>query len=156
MDFRIDLQDAAKALASRVDWTENVPMKHGRHMKVMGKGASPLLGNVDRVRSFLLELVKALGMRPLGEPIIHDVTLDVSKLGIEPFEDEGGVTGTLVLSTSHIAIHTWPIRHFFVLDVFSCRDFDPGLVDLALSLAFGAYRCKSVDVDVDYPYENWG
>ena len=41
------------------------------------------------------------------------------------FGDEGGVTGICVLSTSHCSIHTWPLRPFFVMDVYSCRDFDP-------------------------------
>lgn len=125
-------------------------MRHGRHLKVMGKGTPALLGDVARVRSFLVRLVDRLGMRPLGEPIIHDVDIDLSKLGVEPFEDEGGVTGTLVLSTSHIALHTWPVRPFFVLDVYSCRDFEPTWVADELRTAFEVDSAKFVDVDVDY------
>lgn len=94
-------------------------MGHGRHVKVAGYEAAELLGSIDVVRAFLKALVDALGMRALGEPVMHDVDIDLSKLGGPVFEDEGGVTGTIVLSTSHCAIHTWPAREkpFFVLDV---------------------------------------
>lgn len=129
-------------------------MRHGRHIKVLGRGMSPLLADIDRVRSFVADLVVELGMRPLGEPILHDVVLDLAKLDVLPFSDEGGVTGTVVLSTSHIAIHTWPLRHFFVLDVFSRRDFDPETVERCLSSAFGTFALKVVNVDVDYPADD--
>lgn len=128
-------------------------MKHGRHVKVMGKGESALLGDVERVRAFLVSLVAELGMRPLGEPILHDVAIDLEKLNVEPFEDEGGVTGTVVLSTSHVALHTWPVRHFFILDVFSCRDFDPESVERELFKSFSTRGVKLTNVDVDYPDE---
>lgn len=101
-------------------------MGHGRHIKIVGYGSAKLLGSVDVVRDFLMTLVRKLGMRPLGFPMIHDVDIDLSKMNVEPFEDEGGVTGIIVLSTSHCSIHTWPAREkpMFVLDVYSCRDFN--------------------------------
>lgn len=101
-------------------------MGHGKHIKIVGYGAATMLGSVDVVRELLVSLVSKLGMRPLGEPIVHDVAIDLDKLHVEPFEDEGGVTGIIVLSTSHCSIHTWPAREnpMFVLDVYSCRDFN--------------------------------
>lgn len=122
-------------------------MRHGRHVKVVGYGAVTLVGAVDVVRDFLKELVGALGMRALGEPVMHDVELDLSKLNVEPFEDEGGVTGVAVLSTSHCAIHTWPARDgFFVLDVYSCRDFVPDAVASVLVERLGARKLRMTDV----------
>lgn len=123
-------------------------MEHGRHVKVVGYGSSQLLGSVVVVKDFLTNLVHALGMRPLGEPIMHDVELDLSKLGVEPFEDEGGVTGTVVLSTSHCAIHTWPAREkpFFVLDVYSCRDFDMNTVTRMLEERVGLTSARVTDI----------
>lgn len=123
-------------------------MGHGRHVKVVGYGSSQLLGSVDVVKNFLIDLVRALGMRPLGEPVMHDVELDLSKLGVEPFEDEGGVTGTVVLSTSHCAIHTWPAREkpFFVLDVYSCRDFEASTVRDMLEERVGLTSARFTDI----------
>lgn len=33
----------------------------------------------------------------------------------------GGVTGVVIVSESHIAIHTWPERRFVNLDIFFCN-----------------------------------
>jgi S-adenosylmethionine decarboxylase len=99
-------------------------MGEGKHVKIVGKGDPLRLGNVEVVETFLREVVNLLKMRPLSGPHMCDVVTDIKKLGAEPFEDEGGVTGVLVLSTSHVSIHTWPLRNWFVLDVYSCRDFE--------------------------------
>lgn len=121
-------------------------MTHGRHIKVVGFAQPERLASVDAVREFLLELVKSVGMRALGAPVMHDVELDLSKMNVEPFEDEGGVTGVCVLSTSHCAIHTWPAREFFVLDLYSCRDFQPTeVIDLAKD-RLGASRYRMTDL----------
>jgi S-adenosylmethionine decarboxylase len=103
-------------------------MGEGRHIKMVGIGDPLRLGNVGVVETLLKEIVDKLKMRPLSGPHMCDVEHDIKKLGVEPFEDEGGVTGVLVLSTSHVSIHTWPLRKWFVLDVYSCRDFDTKLL----------------------------
>jgi len=36
-----------------------------------------------------------------------------------------GITGVLSLRESHLAIHTWPERHFAAVDLFSCGSLDP-------------------------------
>lgn len=99
-------------------------MIEGRHVKLLGHGGDPRkLGNVDHVKATIRAIVEACGMRVLG---LHeyDVEIELEKLRAVPFEDEGGVTVVGVLSTSHASIHTWPARGFFVLDVYSCRDFE--------------------------------
>jgi len=47
---------------------------------------------------------------------------------VETDEDDGGVTGTVILTTSHGSIHTWPLQGQFAFDLFSCRDFDVDVV----------------------------
>ncbi len=125
-------------------------MGHGRHIKIVGYGATSLLGSVDVVRDFLISLVHKLGMRPLGLPQMHDVAIDLSKMNVEPFEDEGGVTGTVVLSTSHCSIHTWPAREkpLFVLDVYSCRDFNAVEVADHASERLGAFAYHATDLSL--------
>src|SRR5215471_5149229 len=127
-------------------------MSHGRHVKVLARGAADLLGNAKVVESTLRELIGLLGMRMLGEPHLYEVETEIAKLGVEPFEDEGGVTGVCVLSTSHCSIHTWPLRPFFVMDVYSCRDFDPALVEAHLAKVMGAYDVQVTDVSFSLEY----
>lgn len=121
-------------------------MEHGRHIKVVGKGSPELMREVQGVRHFLEDMVDNLGMRCLGEPHIYEVEEEIHKMHVEPFEDEGGTTGIVVLSTSHCSIHTWPLRSFFVLDVYSCRDFEPGIVERALERHFKAFNLRVTDV----------
>ena len=128
-------------------------MGHGRHIKVLGQGSAELLGRASTVESMLRDLIGILGMRILGEPHMYEVETEIAKLGVEPFEDEGGVTGVCVLSTSHCAIHTWPLRPFFVMDVYSCRDFDPMRVQQHLEERLGAYDVRMTDVSAALRYE---
>jgi S-adenosylmethionine decarboxylase len=41
------------------------------------------------------------------------------------FGDGGGMTGILVLSESHISVHTWPEHDFAAFDVFMCGNSAP-------------------------------
>ena len=127
-------------------------MGHGRHIKILGRGCAARLGNGRMVESTLRELVDLLGMRLLGDPHVYEVETEIAKLGAEPFEDEGGVTAVCVLSTSHCSIHTWPLRPFFVMDVFSCRDFDPSVVESHLVDRLEAYDIQITDVSASLVY----
>lgn len=120
------------------------------HLKVLGQGDSQRLSDPNFIRQFCLDLIKRAGMEPLGSPQVHDVPLEIQKLNREPFEDEGGVTAQLVgfatLSTSHLAIHTWPLRNEFHLDLYSCREFDK---DEVLGFLRDALRCEVIqDTDL--------
>lgn len=85
-------------------------------------GKADLLKSGDFIKQVILGLVKLLGMKVLAGPEVHEVPVDRSKLWSE--EDEGGITAMCVITTSHISIHTWPVRHRFSMDIFSCKPFD--------------------------------
>lgn len=129
---------------------------HGRHIKVLGRGTPSKLGDVKAVEKMLIDLIDILGMRMLDRAHMYDVEVEIEKLGKMPFEDEGGVTGVCVLSTSHCSIHTWPVRPFFVMDVYSCRDFDPVAVEKFLADRLGAYDLQVTDVSaaLEYKFES--
>jgi S-adenosylmethionine/arginine decarboxylase-like enzyme len=128
-------------------------MAHGRHIKVLGRGSASRLGDVNTVKTMLVDLIDVLGMRLLDKAHMYEVETEIEKLGKEPFEDEGGVTGVCVLSTSHCSIHTWPLRPFFVMDVYSCRDFDTTEVERFLSKRLGAYDLQVTDVSAALEYK---
>lgn len=130
---------------------------NAKHLKVLGRGNPHRLGNAAIVRQFVIDLVRRVGMEPLGNPVVHDVPLEIQKLGREPFQDEGGVTTQLVgfhtLSTSHVAIHTWPLREEFHLDLYSCREFGSEDVLGFISEVFKTNTLKAADLT---PYCEWG
>ncbi len=128
-------------------------MAHGRHIKVLGRGSASLLGNASTIEDMLRTLIDVLGMRILDRPHMYEVETEIAKLGAEPFEDEGGVTGVCVLSTSHCSIHTWPLRPFFVMDVYSCRDFDALSVRTHLERHLRAYDLQITDVSASLVYK---
>lgn len=121
-------------------------MTHGRHVKILGTASAERLRDAKGIETLLEGTISRLGMRLLGEPHMYEVEEEIAKLGVEPFEDEGGVTGVAVLSTSHCAIHTWPLREFFVMDVYSCRDFDPAELERAVAERLQTTRLQLTDV----------
>ena len=76
------------------------------------------------LRAWMLETAQTLEMDVIFGPEFKDVELDPSKLTGDVFQDEGGISGFCMISTSHISIHCWPLRKQFLADVFSCRPFD--------------------------------
>ena len=121
-------------------------MEHGRHIKVLGLGSADALRSVSGIKGFLVDLIHSLGMRPLGDTHMYEVLEELEKMSVEPFEDEGGTTGVCVLSTSHCAIHTWPLRNFFVMDIYSCRDFDPTEIRRMIVSRLGVNKIRITDL----------
>jgi len=51
------------------------------------------------------KLAEALEMQIIMGPDFLEVELDPTKLQSDTFQDEGGITGMCVISTSHMSIH---------------------------------------------------
>ena len=50
-------------------------------------------------------------------------------------KEDWGISGVVLIAESHIALHTFPEKEFFTLDIFSCKDFDVRMaVDIALDI----------------------
>jgi len=101
-------------------------MKHnaGLHIILDGYVRDPSVFNAPALKNAFEKLAEALEMKIIMGPDFLEVELDPTKLQSETFQDEGGITGMCVISTSHMSIHCWPIRKCFSMDVFSCKDFD--------------------------------
>lgn len=131
--------------------------RKGNHFKVCFVGDRAALGNVETVRRFVSDLVPAIRMKLLGEPHAYSVPIELAKASLECEEDEGGVTCVGVLSTSHVAIHTWPERSYAVLDVYSCREFSIEVVLAFVSAIFRTHRTRIFVTDLSnslrYPFE---
>lgn len=68
----------------------------------------PLLEDADTLRKHCLALVQEAGLTAVGDYFYQ-------------FSAGGGVTGTVVLAESHLALHTWPETDYVTLDVFVCN-----------------------------------
>jgi S-adenosylmethionine decarboxylase proenzyme len=85
----------------------------GRHLLVEYHGCDPkILNDLERVKKFMLEAASRCGANVLGSTF-H---------GFSP----QGVSGVVVISESHLAIHTWPEYNYAAVDIFTCgRTVDP-------------------------------
>ena len=87
------------------------------HLIVDGKARNDkLLRNKDKLFEWLVDITDALGMQILQGPICVE--------SIWPGEYDG-ITGVVIISSSHIAVHTWPEAGQYTVnvDVFSCHSF---------------------------------
>ena len=91
----------------------------GRHVTVDATVKDPKVFSHDHLDKFFRGMCEVLNMEIIFGPVFKDVELDPVKLANVQaggkFQDEGGTTGVVVISTSHIAIHTWEMRKFFQL-----------------------------------------
>jgi S-adenosylmethionine decarboxylase len=85
----------------------------GSHLLVDFYDVAPeRLNDADALARLLNAAAAAGHMHPLGSPVMHSFP-------------GGGVTGFLLLSESHLALHTYPEHGYLALDLFSCGQADP-------------------------------
>lgn len=81
------------------------------------KCSSSAINDLETVAKFLKETPVKIGLRPLTEPMVWKFK-DVSRW------DKGGISGWIIISESHISVHTFVKQRFAVIDVVSCVEFD--------------------------------
>ncbi|ALM87104.1 adenosylmethionine decarboxylase [Bordetella sp. N] len=85
----------------------------GRHVLADLHGVDPaLLRDPDGLRDLLTGAALAAGAHVLGAHFHH-------------FGGGEGVTGVVLLSESHITVHTWPEHAYAALDIFMCGRASP-------------------------------
>ena len=63
---------------------------------------------------------KTLIKRKLEESVKRN-GLNLLRSTFYSFCKNGGVTGMVLLSESHVALHTWPEKNYLTLDIFVCN-----------------------------------
>ena len=92
-----------------------------------------LLNDETVIRDVMLE-----GVRRSGATIVTDAFHSFSP---------HGVSGTVVIAESHVAIHTWPEYGYAAVDVFTCGDtIDPWMIQSYLREHFGAQGVSSMEL----------
>lgn len=94
----------------------------GLHLLIDGYVKDGKTLNPDTICTLFDRLVDTLKMQYLQRPTAIRVPIEPEKLNSE--EDEGGWSVICQITTSHIALHGWPMRGAFMMDIFSCRTFD--------------------------------
>lgn len=87
----------------------------GLHLVADAQGcacAPALLCEVETLKALMQRAVSVAGLTVVGE-VFHRFP----DQGLQP----GGVTGTLLLAESHVAVHTWPEFGVVTLDVYVCN-----------------------------------
>ena len=91
---------------------------YGLHLTLDGYGGSQKkLYDMKHVFKALNDLPSIIGMSKLTTPYVVDAPPITPK-------DEGGISGFVMISESHISIHTYPFKGFVTADVYSCKVFD--------------------------------
>lgn len=68
------------------------------------------LRSVPRLQQLFAEVIAGLGLHAVAESVWH------------AFPGGGGVTGMVLLSESHLHIHTYPEAGFAAVNLYCCRD----------------------------------
>lgn len=103
-------------------------MEHalGRHILCEAYGCDPeVLNSLKKVEELMVDAALRAGA-------------EVREVAFHKFSPQG-VSGVVVISESHLAIHTWPELGYAAIDVFTCGEsVDPKLACDYLVEAFGA------------------
>ena len=95
------------------------------------------LNDLDLCFRVLNELPDRIGMTKITQPHVFRYS------GLVP-EDEG-ITGVVIIAESHISLHTFPLKGYAFVDVFSCKQFD---VEIAKHYIIDAFDSKDPEVFV--------
>lgn len=108
------------------------------------------LAEPQYVEEFLRVLIARIHMRPLTAPMSVVVPPDASNVN-DPHADDGGMTTQVIISTSHIAYHSWPLQRRFRLVVDSCKDYNVATVRATLCEWFAVKGISIQNVSYETP-----
>ena len=95
---------------------ENKNCNFGEHLMIDGyRGNLKKLNDKNLVLKSLNELPELLGMHCLSKPEIYFAKPNDIK-------DPGGWSGFVVITESHISVHTFPARGFVSIDIYTCKN----------------------------------
>lgn len=106
----------------------------GRHILAEVYGCDfDILNDLERIREILVSAALSAGA-------------EVRETAFHRFSPQG-ISGVVVISESHIAIHTWPELGYAAVDVFTCgQRVDPWVAMDAIVKEFGATSVTASEV----------
>jgi S-adenosylmethionine decarboxylase len=77
---------------------------------------SDLLADEKLLQRVLDEYPDRIGMQKVSPVFLREIKTS------DPLDD--GMSGFIIIATSHVSLHAWPCYGMVNIDVFSCEDFD--------------------------------
>jgi S-adenosylmethionine decarboxylase len=109
-----------------------------QHVMIDLYGCRPeLLANEALLRQVLDQYPDRIGMEKVSPVFLKDIQTS------SPLDD--GLSGFVIIATSHISLHAWPCYGMVNLDVFSCEPFSP---DAVVGFARQMFGAKDVELHV--------
>lgn len=117
------------------------------HLIIDGYKACPhKLADIATIYRFLDNLPALIGMEKIGPP----------QLAVFDDPDKAGITGIVMIVTSHISVHTYSLKGCIFMDVFSCKELDPQIVIGHTIAVFGIteYESRVLSRGTQFPVLN--
>lgn len=110
----------------------------GPHLTLDLKGCNKeKLADFDLVFDVLNNLPEKIGMTKITQPYVFKYS------GLVP--EDKGITGFVVIAESHISIHTFELKDYVFIDLFSCKPFD---YEYAARYLAEAFECAKPTINV--------
>lgn len=95
--------------------------------------SSQKLSNKAFLTKFLKEIPGELGMRAISSPVVKEIKTKFDE----------GLSGFVMISESHVSVHTFPKFRSAHVDVFSCKSFDVTAARKRIAKKFSARYSKA-------------
>lgn len=110
----------------------------GPHLTLDLRDCNPdKINDFDLVFDILNNLPEEIGMTKITQPYVFKYS------GLIP--EDKGITGFVVIAESHISIHSFELKNYVFIDLFSCKPFN---YKKAQEYLIEAFECKSPTVNV--------
>jgi S-adenosylmethionine decarboxylase len=102
----------------------------GPHLTIDLKGCPiEILSNYELHFNYLKNLPLMIQMTPITQPYVFPYA------GLVPTDK--GITGIAIIAESHLSIHSFELKGYAFIDIFSCKDFD---IDKALQYTIELFK----------------
>lgn len=112
-------------------------MTFGPHLTLDIKGYDKEKMTYERIFNFLQRIPGEIGMTAITQPYVFPYS------GLVP--EDKGITGIAIIAESHISVHTFELKDYVFIDIFSCKPFD---TERAINLISEEFGTKSMTVNI--------
>ncbi len=110
----------------------------GPHLTIDARGCNrKKITSLSFIYEFLNKFPEAIDMEKMSLPTVVPWKDDWSKTP--------GISGFVMITTSHVSIHTFPDDDYVFFDIFSCKHFN---VERAKDLILEMFEAKTADVNI--------